>query len=414
MGLTMASPGTPNRNRLITRQKLPALPSSLIDWLVRLDSSNQRGTPIAMSPATPQPAQPGGLSPEQLPPSYFTWPGVLGRLGNGQELSESQVRWAMNEIMDGKATEAQIAAFIFGIRVRGITAAELAAAAETMTSFATPVDFSDVPNCVDIVGTGGDGHHTVNISTMASFVVSAAGVPVVKHGNRAASSKCGGADMLEALGLDIERSPEAIRKDAHTTGFAFMFAKTYHPAMRFAGPVRSQLGAPTIFNLLGPMTNPAYPKYGLIGCAFKEFMPIMGGAFAHRGSRVLVVRGMDGMDEISVCTPTEVVTVDARGRTGEEIINPRSVGLDFYEDGSLAGGDANYNADVAVRLMKGEIEGAIKDAVLINAAGALTAVQGWEEEGFQAALAAQVEVAREALESGAALRQMERIVGREF
>mgnify|MGYP001758382572 FL=1 len=123
---------------------------------------------------------------------------------------------------------------------------------------------------------------------------------------------------------------------------------------------------------------------------------------------------MDGMDEISVCTPTEVVTVDARGRTGEEIINPRSVGLDFYEDGSLAGGDANYNADVAVRLMKGEIEGAIKDAVLINAAGALTAVQGWEEEGFQAALAAQVEVAREALESGAALRQMERIVGREF
>ena len=123
---------------------------------------------------------------------------------------------------------------------------------------------------------------------------------------------------------------------------------------------------------------------------------------------------MDGMDEISVCTPTEVVTVDAHGRTGEEIINPRSVGLDFYEDGSLAGGDANYNADVAVRLMKGEIEGAIKDAVLINAAGALTAVRGWEEEGFQAALAAQVEVAREALESGAALRQMERIVGREF
>ena len=367
-----------------------------------------------MSPTTPRSAETSGLSPEQLPPSYFTWPGLLGRLGKGQELSEAQVRWAMNEIMEGNATDAQIAAFAFGIRVRGITAAELAAAAETMTSFATPVDFSDVPNCVDIVGTGGDGHHTVNISTMASFVVSAAGVPVVKHGNRAASSKCGGADMLEALGLDIERSPEAIRQDAHETGFAFMFAKTYHPAMRFAGPVRSQLGAPTIFNLLGPMTNPAYPKFGLIGCAFKEFMPIMGGAFARQGSRVLVVRGMDGMDEISVCTPTEVVTVDANGRTGEEVINPRNVGLGFYEDGSLVGGDAQYNADVAVRLMKGEISGAIKDAVLINAAGALTAVRGWEEKGFQETLREQVQIAREALESGAALKQMEKIVGKEF
>lgn len=367
-----------------------------------------------MAPTTPRPADISGLSPEQLPPSYFTWPGVLGRLGNGQELSESQVRWAMQQIMEGHATDAQISGFAFGIRVRGITAAELAAAAETMTSFATSVDFSDVPNCVDIVGTGGDGHHTVNISTMASFIVAATGVPVVKHGNRAASSKCGGADMLEALGLDIERSPEAIRDDAHETGFAFMFAKTYHPAMRFAAPVRSQLGAPTIFNLLGPMTNPAYPKYGLIGCAFKEFMPIMGGAFARQGSRVLVVRGMDGMDEISVCTPTEVVTVDAAGRTGEEVINPRNVGLDFYEDGSLAGGDASYNADVAVRLMKGEITGAIKDAVLINAAGALTAVRGWEEKGFQESLSEQVEHAREALESGAAWKQMEKIVGRKF
>ena len=140
----------------------------------------------------------------------------------------------------------------------------------------------------------------------------------------------------------------------------------------------------------------------------------MGGAFARQGSRVLVVRGMDGMDEISVCTPTEVVTVDAAGRTGEEVINPRSVGLDFHEDGSLAGGDASYNADVAVRLMKGEITGAIKDAVLINAAGALTAVRGWEEKGFQASLSEQVEHAREALESGAAWKQMEKIVGRKF
>lgn len=349
------------------------------------------------------------LRSSQLPESYFTWPGVLGRLGRGEELSESQVQWAMQEIMDGRATDAQIAAFAFGLRVRGITAAELAAAASTMRSFATNVDL-DSNNCVDIVGTGGDGHHTVNISTMASFVVAATGVPVVKHGNRAASSKCGGADMLEALGLDIERSPEAVVEDLETSRFAFMYAKTYHPAMRFAGPVRSELGVPTLFNLLGPMTNPAAPKYGLIGCAFKEFMPIMGGAFAHQGSRVLVVRGMDGMDEISVCTPTEVVTVNSEGVTGEEIINPRSVGLDFHPEGSLAGGDAAYNADVARTLMANEIKGAIKDAVLINAAGALTAYHGWEERGFQESLRRNVDAAREALESGAAAEQLRSIL----
>lgn len=350
------------------------------------------------------------LRSSQLPESYFTWPGVLGRLGRGEELSESQVQWAMQEIMDGRATDAQIAAFAFGLRVRGITAAELAAAASTMRSFATNVDL-DSNNCVDIVGTGGDGHHTVNISTMASFVVAATGVPVVKHGNRAASSKCGGADMLEALGLDIERSPEAVVEDLETSRFAFMYAKTYHPAMRFAGPVRSELGVPTLFNLLGPMTNPAAPKYGLIGCAFKEFMPIMGGAFAHQGSRVLVVRGMDGMDEISVCTPTEVVTVNSEGVTSEEIINPRSVGLDFHPEGSLAGGDAAYNADVARKLMANEIKGAVQDAVLINAAGALTAYHGWEEQGFQESLRRNVDAAREALESGAAAEQLRSILG---
>lgn len=350
------------------------------------------------------------LRSSQLPESYFAWSGVLGRLGRGEELSESQVEWAMQEIMDGRATDAQIAAFAFGLRVRGITAAELAAAAVTMRSFATTVDL-DNNNCVDIVGTGGDGHHTVNISTMASFVVAATGVPVVKHGNRAASSKCGGADMLEALGMDIERSPEAVIRDLEASKFAFMYAKTYHPAMRFAGPVRSELGVPTLFNLLGPMTNPASPKYGLIGCAFKEFMPIMGGAFAHQGSRVLVVRGMDGMDEISVCTPTNVVTVNSQGVTGEEIINPRSIGLDFHPEGSLAGGDAAYNADVARKLMANEIEGAIKDAVLINAAGALTAFHGWEEQGFQESMRRNADTARQALESGAAAKQLHTILG---
>jgi hypothetical protein len=147
------------------------------------------------------------LGQDKLPASYFTWPGVLDRMARHEELSESQVAWAMEQIMRGDATDAQVAAFAYGIRVKGITAAELSSAASTMTSFATPVDFSDIPAAVDIVGTGGDGHHTVNVSTMASFVVAATGTTVVKHGNRAASSLCGGADVLEALGYDIERLP---------------------------------------------------------------------------------------------------------------------------------------------------------------------------------------------------------------
>ena len=368
-------------------------------------------SPSSHSSARPDHVQ--ALNPASLPPSYFTWPGVLDRIGRHEELSEYQVSWAVSQIMEGNATDAQLAAFAFGLRVKGISAAELSAAASAMRGFATPVDFSDVPEAVDIVGTGGDGHHTVNISTMASFVVAATGVPVVKHGNRAASSKCGGADVLEALGLDIERSPETIHDDALETGFAFMFAKTYHPAMRFAGPVRSELAVPTLFNMLGPMTNPAGPKFGLIGCAFRDMMPIMGGAFAHQGVRALIVRGLDGMDEISVSAPTEVVTVDVQGRTGEFTINPRSFGLDVYDDDALKGGDPEFNADIARRLFAGELEGAVKDAVLLNAAGALAAVRGWEGSDLKTVLTEQLAVAREALESGAAQAKMLDIVGRD-
>lgn len=365
-----------------------------------------------MTTSQGHPSQSHALEADQLPASYFTWPGLLDRLGSRDELSESQVAWAMQQIMEGKATDAQVAAFAFGMRVKGITAAELAAAANTMRSFATPVDFSALPQRVDIVGTGGDGHHTVNISTMASFVVAACGVPVVKHGNRAASSKCGGADMLESLGYDIERSPEQVEKDAVAYNFAFLFAKTYHPAMRFAGPVRSELGVSTIFNLLGPMTNPASPMYGLIGCAFRDMMPIVGGAFAHQGCRVLVVRSMDGMDEISVSAPTEVVTVDENGKTGEAVINPRELGLDFYSLEDVRGGDAEYNADIARKLMNNEIEGAIKDSVLINAAAALTSVYGWSELGLNETLKKYIGVAREALESGKALSTMNKALGK--
>ena len=189
-----------------------------------------------------------------------------------------------------------------------------------------------------------------------------------------------------------------------------MYAKTYHPAMRFAGPVRSQLGVPTIWNLLGPMTNPATPKYALVGCAFRDMMPIMGGAFAHQGVRALIVRGLDGMDEISVSAPTEVVTVDSTGRTGEFTVNPRAYGFEIYDEEALRGGDPEFNADIARRLMAGELEGAVKDAVLINAAAALAAVKGWEDSDLHTVLTEQVAVAREALESGRAEQAMQLVL----
>lgn len=351
-------------------------------------------------------------NPGSLPSS--SWREVLGAIASGSELSPDLVHWAMSEIMAGDATDAQLAAFAYGIQVKGLTAGELNAAAEAMSSFSRQVDFSDLPQRVDIVGTGGDGHHTVNISTMSSFVIAAADVPVVKHGNRAASSKSGGADMLEALGLDIEREPEEVHADAVRTNFAFMFAKTYHPAMRFARDVRSELKVPTIFNLLGPMTNPASPSFGLIGCAFPEMQEIMAGAFAHKGDRVLVVRGQEGMDEMSVSSPTDIIAVDGmRGRDLEKVtVTPEDLGLGTYPLEDLVGGDPAYNADVTLRLFRGEISGAVKDAVLINTAGALTAVHGWEEGKLVDALRTEVEAARKTLESGAARAALEKVLGK--
>lgn len=343
-----------------------------------------------------------------------TWPEILGAILSGIELSAEQVRWAMSEIMAGNATDSQLAAFAYGIQVKGLTAGELNAAAEAMLSFSRRVDFSDLPKRVDIVGTGGDGHHTVNISTMSSFVIAATGVPVVKHGNRAASSRSGGADMLEALGINIEQEPEEIHADAMRTNFAFMFAKTYHPAMRHARQVRSELKVPTIFNLLGPMTNPAAPSFGLIGCAFPEMQNIMAEAFARNGDRVLVVRGQEGMDEISVSSPTDIVAADGTcDRPLEHLtITPEELGLDRYPLSELVGGDPAFNAEIARQLFRGEISGAIKDAVIINSAGALTAVHGWEDGRLVDTLREQVAVARESLESGAARAALERVLGK--
>lgn len=329
----------------------------------------------------------------------FQWADVLETIARHDTLTESQVVGAIESIMSGNATAAQIGAFIFGIRVKGIQPSELAAAAEGMLSFATPVTLPHPEQAVDIVGTGGDGAHTVNVSTMASLLVASMGIPVVKHGNRAASSKSGGADMLEALGVTLEQQPEDIVRRIKEFNFAFMFARLYHPAMRFAGPVRSELKVPTIFNLLGPLTNPARPQAGLIGCAFKDLHKTMAEAFAQRGDRVLVVRGQDGLDEISVAAPTDVYYTDDSGELHFEVISPKDFGLNDFPIDALRGGDPAYNAQVARDLFDHRASEAVKAAVLMSAAGALVAVNGLKGATLKDALRKEFAAASQHLES---------------
>lgn len=356
-----------------------------------------------------------------LPPSFFsadelTWPSVLACVGHGWELPAPQMNWAMDQIMSGLATDGQIAAFAFGMQVKGITTVELTAAAAAMRRHALKLDLPNMQQAVDIVGTGGDGHHTVNISTMSAFVVAGAGAQVVKHGNRAASSKSGGADLLEALGVDIERDPEGLAHDLAASNFGFLFARTYHPAMRFAGPVRSEIKIPTLFNLLGPLTNPAMPGCGLIGCAFEDKLSTMAGAFAAQGSRVCVVRGHDAMDEITISGPTNVIAVSRTGAMTYLTITPELFGFSRTGLESLRGDDAAYNAGIAKALLNNElVDSPIEQAVLMNAAVALATVHGWDEEdpsqeAVTQAFVQQLDAARDALRSGAALQALERLL----
>lgn len=343
------------------------------------------------------------------PETRARWIEVLGAIGAGREVTADDIGFAMGEIMSGRATDSQIAAFAFGIFSKGITSSELDAAATGMLSFASPVDAPEVSRSIDIVGTGGDGAHTVNISTMTSVLVAASGVPVIKHGNRAASSKSGGADMLEALGINITED-RIVAPNHPDFLLSFVFAAVHHPAMRFAGPVRKELAVPTLFNLLGPLTNPAQPPAGLIGCAFANQLDTMAGAYARRGQRVLVVRGSDGLDEITVTGPTEVRVVE-NGTVTPVTVAPEEFGLTTGTADSLRGGDASYNADVARRFWNNELDGPIRDAVLLNAAASIAVAEGLGDRTLHAAMRDGLQKARTTLESGLCGRIVADIVG---
>lgn len=326
-----------------------------------------------------------------------TWPALLGKLIGGADLSRDETAWAMDQIMSEAATPAQIGGFAVALRAKGETPAEIAGLADAMLAHARTVQIEQ--RMVDIVGTGGDGSGSVNISTMSALVAAAAGAPVVKHGNRAASSKSGAADVLEALGVAIELSPTAVRRCVLELGIGFCFAPAFHPAFRHTGAPRRELGVPTTFNLLGPLTNPAQPMSGMFGCAYPDKAPILAEVFARRGTTALVVRGDDGLDEITSTTTTSAWVVD-NGTVRTERIEPGSLGVAMASAEDLAGGDAAANASVMHELVAGK-RGPVRDAVLLNAAGAIAA-----HRGFSGSLAddlgAGLSRAEQAIDSGAA------------
>lgn len=336
-----------------------------------------------------------------------SWSGVLGALTAGEDLDPAEAGWAMSRIMEGVATDAQIAAFGVALKMKGVTGPELDSLARTMLEYSRRVP-TDRP-CVDIVGTGGDQQGTVNISTMSSLVVSACGVPVAKHGSRAASSKSGGADVLEALGVKIDLGPGGVARCLEQVGIGFCFAPVFHPAFRFVATARKEIGIPTVFNVLGPLTNPAAPSANLIGCAFENLMPVMAEVFARRGKSALVVRGSDGLDEITMTGPTRMLRV-SDGHVDEDVIDPGDFGMQTCSIEELRGGDGDHNAGVARELLAG-VTGPVRDAVLLNSAAALVAFDGLDRGAdLVGAMRTAVERAAAAIDGGEAARLLDRWV----
>ena len=343
-------------------------------------------------------------------PARATWPDLLTALLRREDLSTEQAGWAMAEIMSGEATPVQVAGFLVALRAKGETVAELRGIADVMLEHANRID---VPGpSIDIVGTGGDRMHSVNISTMASIVVAATGLRVVKHGNRAASSSSGSADVLEALGVSLTLTPEHVAAVAQEAGITFCFANAFHPSMRHAAVARRDLGVGTAFNALGPLTNPGQPTYAAVGVADARIAPLIAGVFAGRGRAAAVFRGDDGLDELTLATTSTVWWV-RDGDVTELSLDPSDLGLELSPVEALRGGDAAHNAQVVRDLLAGEV-GPVRDAVVLNAGMALATASGLGDDVSSAALTRAVDEgmrrARAAIDDGSAARLLERWV----
>lgn len=335
------------------------------------------------------------------------WPDVLAVLLDGGDLPAAWAQWSMEQLMAGEATPAQAAGFLVALRAKGETAAEVSALVDVMLRHARA--FEVAGPCLDVVGTGGDRAGTVNISTMAALVCAAAGARVVKHGNRAASSRAGTADVLEALGVRIDAPVEAMAAAVSEVGIGFAFAPAFHPALRHVGPVRRELGVPTVFNVLGPLANPARPAAALIGCADARLAQVLAQAAADCGQRAIVVRGADGLDEITPAAPTEAW--DATGaEVHADVLHPGDFGVHGLV-ADLLGGDPQVNAGLVRAVLGGDRSGrhaVIADTVTLNAAAALVAYDAAvgptpvSAQPLRERVAGRWDAAADALRSGAA------------
>jgi len=336
-----------------------------------------------------------------------SWPNVLSALLNGEDLSVSDAAWSMEQVMRGEATPAQIAGFLVALRAKGETVDEIVGFRDAILEHAVALPVN--PMALDIVGTGGDRFGTVNISTMASIVCAGAGIPVIKHGNRAASSASGASDVLSALGIDLTLSAEKVAAILEATGITFAYAAAFHPGFRHAGAVRSELGIPTVFNYLGPLCNPARPEASAVGVAGLDRVPLIVGVFQTRGAAALVFRGDDGLDELTTTGHSHVWEV-SRGLVTEHDIDPRDLGIRRASMSELVGGDPAHNAGVVHETLAGRT-GAVRDIVLLNAAAGLVAfdlaknpvsAQSSILDRFRDKLA----VAAESIDSGAAATKL--------
>ena len=326
---------------------------------------------------------------------------ALADLLEGESLERGRARAVMNEIMRGEASPAQIGGFLVALRLKGETPDEIAGCAEAMREHVLPVR-PERDDLVDTAGTGGDGASTINISTAAAIVAAAAGAGVAKHGNRAVSSASGSADVLEALGFSLEQSPERIAQSIDELGFGFMFAPTHHPAMRHAAPVRRELATRTVFNVLGPLTNPAGARAQVIGVYAKPLVRTIAEVLAQLGARrAFVVHGAYGVDELSPAGPNDVCEV-VNGEVRARVIDPVELGVERCDPDELRGGSPAENAQ-AIRDVLAGAPGGRRDAILLNAAGAIAA--GGHAGGLREGL----ELAREAVDTGAAAARLDEL-----
>jgi anthranilate phosphoribosyltransferase len=328
------------------------------------------------------------------------WELHISRLRSGLNLEPVEVQWCMNEILTGNAEIEVIKEFLLALKAKGETSSEVGALVDQMYEHCAPITINE--RAVDTVGTGGDGAHTINISTTAAIVAAAAGVKVVKHGNRAASSKSGSADLLEALGININLDGTDVEKTFSELGIGFCFAPVFHPAMRFAAPARKELATPTVFNILGPMANPAKPQAAAIGVASESMHLVMAQVLSYRGVDGFVFRGDDGLDEITLATTTSVLTIGA-GEITRGLIDPLDFGIERAPIAALVGGDSVENARITTAIFAGE-KGAPRDAVVLNAAAAIAAYEGRFDLNLHERMALGVSRAIDAIDSGASTR----------